>query len=457
MESTVYAAAYERLIAVLESAGAKLERISETNSTSAVIRISDNLVDQDICLSMLDKISISREHGNGRNSAEHLSGIRNGQIPRVEDGNDSESVKDSLRLKPIKQKGTSKKNLREGRRKRAGGLKFWKDNRGGNKEDSRNPPEKNEASIGTVSIILSPNAPTMTRQLNSLSNIVLRALLFGGDQELLVLSETLASNRETFVERWYTATDRATSVASNEESEISEQQTRAEMRPGVQYLDALVALLRECYDNGIVTSFEPFVQLIPSFSNSYERLLALTVELGSGYIRPITSTSTNVLASMPKPRTATEELGRFAVWESKFRSIGGGASSYPEDLEGSWEVRDEIGGETIGISTVEFESQGTVTVAPPMQGLKWSLSPGPTHLDTCTFSVLAEDGTVLQYRGFVDRGARLEAQFSKRPIKIRGSVVLQMRDGDIAENYWKGMLPSNYQRDTTKFVMSKKK
>ena len=40
-------------------------------------------------------------------------------------------------------------------------------------------------------------------------------------------------------------------------------------------------------------------------------------------------------------------------------------------------------------------------------------------------------------------------------MKIRGSVMLQMRDGDIAEDYWKGMLPSNYQRDTTKFVMTK--
>jgi hypothetical protein len=158
-----------------------------------------------------------------------------------------------------------------------------------------------------------------------------------------------------------------------------------------------------------------------------------------------------------KPRTAKEELGRFAVWESNFRSNGVEAS-YPEDLEGTWEVKDEIGGETIGISTIVLEPQGQVAVAPPLQGLRWRLDPGPTHLDTCTFQVLEEDGTVLQYRGFIDRGARLEARFSKRPTTIRGSVMFQMRDGDpsvAGGDYWKDMLPINYKTGTTKFVMTK--
>ena len=96
-------------------------------------------------------------------------------------------------------------------------------------------------------------------------------------------------------------------------------------------------------------------------------------------------------------------------------------------------------------------------VAPPVKGLRWRLDPGPTHLDTCTFQVLGEDGTILQYRGFIDRGARLESRFSKRALKIRGSVMFQMRDGDISlgEDYWKDMLPINYKTGTTKFVMRK--
>jgi hypothetical protein len=288
----------------------------------------------------------------------------------------------------------------------------------------------------------------MTRQLNSLSNIVQRALLFGGDQELLVLSETLSANKPTFIDRWYSGTGAPAGTLENES------------RPGVQYLNALILLLREAYSNGIVTSLDPFVPLLQSYANAYERLTATLVELGSGYIRPML---TDLMTAMPKPRTAQEELGRFAVWEANFRAKSSRgttseASSYPEDLEGPWEVKDEVGGETIGVSTVFLEPEGTVKVAPPLQGLRWRLDPGPTHLDTCTFQVLAEDGTILQYRGFIDRGARLEARFSKRPTKIRGSVMFQMRDGDLAvmgEDYWKDMLPVNYRTGTTKFVMTK--
>jgi len=192
------------------------------------------------------------------------------------------------------------------------------------------------------------------------------------------------------------------------------------------------------------------------------------VELGSGYLKPTfgsgsPGSSDGGFSSMPKPRTAQEELGRFAVLETKFRASAASTSAsptsqyspYPVDLVGSWTVRDEIGGETIGSSTVTFLENGDVKVAPPLEGLRWRLDPGPTHLDTCTFQVLSTlDGTVLQYRGFIDRGARLEARFSKRLIKIRGSVQFQMRDG-ASIDYYKDMLPINYRTGTTKFVMTK--
>lgn len=390
------------MIGVLKSVGAILEELPGTDR----FRISKKLNDQDICLSMLDKIQLQRGKAADR--------LLNGKSKVVVNGGND---KDKARA----ESGGSEADESGGEKKRS--LKFWK----------KNP----------LNIILSEDEPTMTRQLNALSNIVKRALLFGGDQELLVLTETLDSNRSPFAERWYPGTGGPSEKMEDES------------RPGLQYLNALVLLLRRAYDDGIVTDLEPGVPLIQSYSNSYERLIASLVELGSGYIRPMSS---NVL-SMPKPRTAKEELGRFAVWESNFRSTGGETASYPEDLEGTWEVKDEVGGETIGISNVVFEPQGEVKVAPPLQGLRWRLDPGPTHLDTCTFQVLGEDGTVLQYRGFIDRGARLEARFSKRPTKIRGSVMFQMRDGDFAvmgEDYWKDMLPINYKTGTTKFVMTKK-
>ena len=116
-------------------------------------------------------------------------------------------------------------------------------------------------------------------------------------------------------------------------------------------------------------------------------------------------------------------------------------------------MEDLIGGETIGVSTIALGEDGQVDLAAPLEGLRWRCDPGPTHLDTCTFQVLSSDGTILQYRGFVDRGARLEARVSKRPIKVRGNVMFQMRDGSI--DYFKDMLPINYREGTTNFVMTK--
>ena len=388
MEAGVYDESYRRVMGVLQSVGVELEKVESGSNDddddkehSPKKRIAPKLVDQDICWSMMDNIQLRKERQD-RNS------------------NDKTALNDD---------GGRNNNNRD----RLGG------------------------------VLLSAEEPTMTRQLNVLSNIVLRALLFGGDQELLVLSETLEADKPAFVERWY---PEDSAVAKDNEG-----------RPGVQYLNCLVSVLQTCYREGVLQSLDPPLALTRSYGNAYERLVASLIELGSGYIKPPVAT----VQSMPIPRTAQEELGRFAVWETTFRKQQqvSDLTSFPEDMEGRWEVQDEIGGKTIGISTIALDPQGKVSVAPPMQGLSWRLDPGPTHLDTCTFQVLSkDDGTILQYRGFIDRGARLEARFSKRPICIRGSVMFQMRDGDVATTgeYWKDMmLPINYRTGTTKFVMTK--
>ena len=133
-------------------------------------------------------------------------------------------------------------------------MKFWmKENSSKGADNEASRAEKAEDS---PQVILSAEEPTMTRQLNALSNIVQRALLFGGDQELLVLSETLNTNRAIFVERWYPGT------------EGPQENMKKETRPGVQYLNALISLLRRAYDEGVVTDLEPDLPLIQSYSNS---------------------------------------------------------------------------------------------------------------------------------------------------------------------------------------------
>jgi len=296
-------------------------------------------------------------------------------------------------------------------------------------------------------VLLSAEEPTMTRQLNVLSNIVKRALLFGGDQELLVLSETLEADKPAFIQRWY----------PDSNGMAISYDLKNETRLGVQFFNCLVQLLKDCYTYGVVTDLAPPLPLSPSYENSYERLTALSVELGSGYIKPVNTR--DKLQSPPNGTpTPKEEFTRFYQWEVALRQRKSDITDYPSDLLGSWQVKDEIGGKVIGTSTVVFRSDGEVFVDPPLRGLRWRVDPGPTHLDTCTFQVLSEDGAILQYKGFMDRGARLESRFSKRSIKIRGAVTFQMRDGETAllgEDYKRDMLSINTQTGTTRFVMSK--
>jgi hypothetical protein len=393
MESGVYDEAYKRVVSVLKSVGAVFQPDPATGRTG----IASKLVNQNICLSLMDKIQMKHDLKSSLSGTENNEGLEVVSKAAVEDGV----------VEP----------------KKDGAYELTPEDLGG--------------------VLLSAEEPTMTRGLNSLANIAQRALLFGGDQELLVLAETLDADRAPFVERWYPNTGGVKEGASLEE----------ETRPGVQFLNCLVTLLRDCYIKGMVTNLNPPLPLIKSYATAYERLVASAVELGSGYLKPDVSIEnlTNY-----KARNAQEELGKFAVWETQFRKgmPKNDVSKYPTDLEGKWSVKDEISGETIGMTTVNFGPEGKVQVAPPLEGLRWRLDPGPTHLDTCTFQVLSNDGTILQYRGFIDRGARLESRFSKRPTKIRGSVMFQMREGGSVD-FYKDMLPINYKTGTTKFVMTK--
>jgi len=464
----VYDEAYMRVISVLKSVGVVFEDEPDSSDLPRK-RIASKLVDKDICLSMVDKLTIAKEKKGLLPLPTEI--IIDGTESMAEDAEtDTESSdivhdteasheNESSTLEANNSTSVSevpKKEEKKGLRK----LLFWMKEKDSdtsatlvdeseeeekevdakdvddNPKDSAEDEDEEQSPITPEdlgAVLLSAKEPTMTRQLNVLSNIVQRALLFGGDQELLVLAETLEADKPAFVQRWYRG------------------DADGKDQPGAQYFSALVQLLKNCYENGVQTELEPPLPLSQSYANAYERLVASCIELGSGYIKPTKSKDA-------VPKSAKEELGRFARWETSIRQTSPDVSSYPDDMVGTWQVKDEVGGKTIGVSNVVLKPQGEVVVKPPLQGLRWRLDPGPTHLDTCTFQVLSDDGAILQYRGFVDRGARLEARFSNRSIKIRGGVSFLMRDGDAAlfgEDYSKDMLPINYQSGATRFVMSK--
>jgi len=490
MEQGVYEDSYRRVISVLKSAGVMFEVVQQDEEGVKLdgvealavpkMKISKKLRDQDICLSMLDKINIK----NGgtmkvgiavkvmEKKAEAEEIVADVVEDKLEELNDSKAevqaentalVNETMEEKAVEKSNENKKNPNF-----AQVLLSWITNKDSDsdpvKEENVRPStsdeeeeevsseddeEVEEEEIENIKpedlggVLLSKEEPTVTRQLNVLSNIVERTLLYGGDQEILVLSKTLEADKPAFIQQWYPET-----VGS-----ISEDDLQNEKRPGVQFFNCLVQLLNDCYDGGIITSLDPPLPLTSSYTNAYERLTAMLAELGSGYVKPA---NTKVLTK--KPQSPKEEFIRFSQWEVALRQTQPDVSDFPSDLVGSWQVKDEIGGKVIGTSTVVFKPEGVLEVSPPLRGLQWRLDPGPTHLDTCTFQVLSEDGAILQYRGFMDRGARLESRFSKRSIKIRGAVSFQMRDSTaalIGEDYKRDLLPIEIQSGTTRFIMSK--
>ena len=176
-------------------------------------------------------------------------------------------------------------------------------------------------------VLLSAEEPSMTRQLNVLSNICQRTLIFGGDQELLLLAETLDADKPAFIQRWYKKND-----AAGDGGDV-----RAETRPGVQYLNSLIRLLRDCYTRGAILDVTPTLPLTAAYQNAYGRLTASLIELGSGYIRPSSSSSLSLftaatekyLTSVAPPKTPREELGRLAKWESALRKNS--ENPYPDE------------------------------------------------------------------------------------------------------------------------------
>ena len=155
--------------------------------------------------------------------------------------------------------------------------------------------------------------------------------LFDGDQELLELAETLDADKPAFIQRWYKKDDYDSNVSDDIYNET---------RPGVQYLNSLIQLLRDCYTKGVLNDVTPTLPLSKGYQNAYGRLAASLIELGSGYVRVSSSSSTPLalstaaaarqyLKSTAPPKTAAEELGRFVKLESAVRKNS--ENPYPDE------------------------------------------------------------------------------------------------------------------------------
>lgn len=351
--SGAYSEAYNRIVSVIQSVGAVLEVPPDSSRR----RIAKNLIDQDICLSMIDKITMSNERkmleaeSNAQektasavsipyNAAALLAYDRSDKsVPfeKFQEQYVTDAVAMVIAKKMAREKvetiaaqdseaDESKSVDKDGRKRRR--FMFWRKDTGSNSDSMANETsaieiqlddddagEQSEPDEITIEpddlggVLLSAEEPTMTRQLNVLSNIVQRTLIFGGDQELLVLAETMDADKPAFIQRWY----------SGDSAEVAD--TMNENRSGVQYLNSLIQLLRDCYTKGVLRNVEPTLPLSSGYKNSYSRLTASLIELGSGYVRPSASSSLSLaltttaataqyLSSTTPPKSAREELNR---------------------------------------------------------------------------------------------------------------------------------------------------
>ena len=147
----------------------------------------------------------------------------------------------------------------------------------------------------------------------------------------------------------------------------------------------------------------------------------------------------------------------FAEWEMRFRrklaaKRGSTSGLQPADFVGTWRLTlvdeatqraspilggvDVVDGDDGEFVAVEFLDDGVVEALGGPAGAKnkqgkvaaywekrkpprWRVRPGPAHLDTCEFELDVNEERVA-FCGYVDRGQRIEARFSRRPIRVSG-------------------------------------
>lgn len=280
--------------------------------------------------------------------------------------------------------------------------------------------------------ILPESAYSATRELNALSNRLLRAASYGFKADVSEARRALS--------------DYATECAT------LSPEARA-------YIEALTSLSASEAETAIVeAALSTFFDQKPTpltdrlgdaFSVALQRFLGELMRRGAIAGRKPAEPTTIVVADDPTPPFTkagrSKPLGfNFVEWEMRLRrdlAIGReepGTALRPRDFVGKWKLVfvDDSNPQPLAVKTIDFladddaldvvfQADGQVN-APPnpfttksQPSAKWIVRPGPAHLDTCEFELVLPDTTVA-FCGYVDRGQRIESRFSRRPIKVSG-------------------------------------
>uniref|UniRef100_A0A7R9UG48 Uncharacterized protein n=1 Tax=Pinguiococcus pyrenoidosus TaxID=172671 RepID=A0A7R9UG48_9STRA len=266
--------------------------------------------------------------------------------------------------------------------------------------------------------------PSKTQFLNSLANNVARVLINGAEEDGILMAERLKEQRDTFL-RDYQLGDFA-------DTRIDKSTTESD---SVWFYDAMIDLC----ETGMATAIaQEEAARARSFcwANALQRLLGLLVQEMGLRLEGAESIEDPIFT-------------RFVSWESQLRrniTSNYGWNKHPRDLQGTWSLssfttsyartsqssaEQQIGDASTMRLVFEADGKGTVSMSSGTnQPFAWSLSPGPTHLDTCNIRISTQDDSAdLFFTGYIDRGQRLETKFSKRPVLMSGRVTRRRRDG----------------------------
>lgn len=299
------------------------------------------------------------------------------------------------------------------------------------------PPEDKNICLSLFDMSAPVTEPSVTKELNRISNVVSRAMLYGGasekDRLALTMERKLPAIQKNF-----------------DMSDDSQEKT---------YLAALAYMLRNGlgptqeqisgeYSNtggfgesvveggiGQVKKEQGTLRLFDAYSNAFQRVVD-------------TCLSEISFRRLPQGSQANDDfLVNFVQWEQSLRRnlTSDMWAANPKELAGSWELVDVSGmgslqsvmvqdpkiffGMNKGVK-VNLLDDGRVEVDYPLSvGVRWFFKPGPAHLDTCEFTINSQkDATVeLKYTGFIDRGQRIESRFSQQPIRMTGRVMSSIK------------------------------
>lgn len=253
--------------------------------------------------------------------------------------------------------------------------------------------------------------PSKTRVINSIANNVVRAVLYGGNEEQNKLAQIIEDMLPDFCNKW----------CCNDNKSQELQFLRALvlfLRKGLRAAEVAITPLSETQgeildefnwiaDEAVDTG--PELRLFDVYYNAFQRVVSLCLD-------------EIALRGSQAPQN-TQVLQDFVAWEASLRTNLTEAvwEQNPTDLAGVWELIDIAGqgslepmmkldsmsmfGMRNGV-LVNFQDNGSLDLdVDTAEGQIWRVKPGPAHLDTCEFTIVSKlEDLVLTYTGYLDRG-----------------------------------------------------